>query len=250
MITAIIIDDEANNRAVLKQLLERNCPQVEVLGICSNAVEAFEAITSMQPQLVFLDIMMPGKSGFELLKMFTEIRFEVIFVTAHDAYAISAFEFGALDYILKPVSVAKLIKAVEKGTQKIQSLTAGEDILHFVQTLSDKNDLISRFSVHLHNKVVLIEVSDVSFIEAREDQTILTLNDNQRYFSSKDLGKYESVLRELGNFIRINKSIIINTAYLKSYSKGEPCIIELKTGQSFEVSRRRKAEILTRLRTL
>lgn len=250
MVTALIIDDEENNRDVLRTLLAKNCPDINLIGEAENADEAFLKITSLKPQLVFLDIMMPGKSGFDLLKMFHEINFEVIFVTAYDTYAISAFEFNALDYILKPISVAKLIRAVEKGVQKIQSNISDESILHFIQTLSDKNELVSRFSVHNHDKVIFIEVSDISYIEAKEDNTTLTLFNNAHYYSSKDLVKYESVLREAGNFIRINKSVIINTHFIKGYSKGEPCIIDLKTGQCFEVSRRRKAEILKKLKNI
>lgn len=248
MISCLIIDDEESNRNVLRTLLGKNCPDIKLLDEAANADDAFVKINTYKPQLIFLDIMMPKKSGFDLLKMFPSIDFEVIFVTAYDNYAVSAFEFNALDYILKPISAQKLIKAVEKGIQKINSNSHGESILHFVGSLSDKNDLVSKFSVHHHGKVIFVEVSEIAFIEAKEDNTILTLLDNSHYYSSKNLVKYESVLEGSGNFIRINKSVIINKNLIKSYSKGEPCIIELKTGQVFEVSRRRKAEILKNLK--
>jgi len=250
MITALIIDDEHNNRNVLKTLLAKHCSGIAVIDEAQNVEDAFLKINSLKPKLIFLDIMMPRKSGFDLLKMFPIIDFEVIFVTAYDNYAVSAFEFNALDYILKPIGAQKLIKAIEKATRKINSNTSGESILHFVRSLSDKNELVTRFSVHHHGKVIFIEVSDISFIEAKEDSTTLTLYDNTRHYSSKDLVKYESVLQVTGNFIRINKSVIINTRFIKSYSKGDPCIIELKTGQSFEVSRRRKSEIIKNLKVL
>jgi len=250
MITSLLIDDEENNRNVLRTLLSKYCPVIKILDEANSADEAFLKINAIKPQLIFLDIMMPKKSGFDLLKMFPVIDFEVIFVTAYDNYAVSAFEFNALDYILKPIIVQKLIKSVDKCVSKIESNSSGESIIHFIRTLSDKNDLVSKFSVHHHDKVMLIEVANICFIEAKIDNTILTLCDRSHYYSSKDLVKFESVLESLDNFIRINKSVIINTNCLKSYSKGDPCIIELKTGEVFEVSRRRKSEILKKLKSL
>ncbi|MGZ5486577.1 MAG: LytR/AlgR family response regulator transcription factor, partial [Nitrososphaeraceae archaeon] len=102
MISAIIIDDEVHNRNVLKTLLEKYCPMIKVIEECGNAIDAFDKINELKPQLIFLDIKMPGKSGFDLLKMFSGIDFEVIFVSAFNEYAITAFEFNALGYILKP----------------------------------------------------------------------------------------------------------------------------------------------------
>jgi two-component system LytT family response regulator len=250
MISTLIVDDEGHNRDNLRTLLKLHCPELKITGEAASSDEAFQEIKNHAPQLVFLDIKMPGKSGFELLKMFQEIRFEVVFVTAFDRYAIKAFEFGAVGYILKPIDVSKLKKTVEKAIEKIKLNTHNNVVLHFVKTLSDANGLLNKFPVHHNDKVVFIEVADISFIEAKEDSTVLTLFDNSHYYSSKDLGKYETVLEGAGNFIRINKSVILNTDYIKSYSKGEPCCIELKTGQSFEVSRRRKAEILKKLHAL
>lgn len=250
MIKAVIIDDEENNRDVLKTLVHKHCPDITIAGEAGGSDEGFLLINAQQPDLVFMDIKMPQKSGFDLLRKFQVIDFEVIFVTAFDRYAIKAFEFNAVGYILKPIDVSKLLKAVDKAKERIASESQNNLILHFVKTLSDKDQLVSRFSVHHHGKVVFIEVSDVSFIEAKEHNTVLTLADNSHFYSSKDLSKYESVLETAGNFIRINKSVIININYMKSYSKGEPCIIELKTGQVFEVSRRRKTEILKTLKEL
>ena len=250
MIPALIIDDEENNRNVLKTLIQKYCPDVEIIDEAGDADQAFVKINQGKPRLIFLDIKMPQKSGFDLLKMFPVIDFEVIFVTAYDSYAIRAFEFNAIGYILKPINSQKLVKAVEKVVQKRHIPVPQENILHFVNTISDQDELMTRFSVHHHGKVIFIEVKDISFIEAKENNTTLNLFDNTHYYSSKDLVKYESVLQDSGNFIRLNKSIIVNTSSIKSYSKGEPCIIELKTGQTFEVSRRRKSEILKKLKAL
>lgn len=249
MIRALIIDDETSNRNVLKTLLDKHRPDICIAGEADNVEDAFLKIEKHKPDLIFLDIKMPQKSGFHLLKMFTEINFEVIFVTAYNSYAIRAFEFNALGYILKPINTQKLIKTVDKAVKKINSDQSNENILYFIRSLSDKNEAIAKFSVHHHGKVVFINVPDITFIEAKENNTTLNLFDNTHYYSTKDLLKYESVLNDEDHFIRINKSVILNANYIKSYSKGELCIIELKTGQSFEISRRRKAEILKKLRS-
>jgi two-component system LytT family response regulator len=249
MISTLIIDDEESNRNVLRTLLKKHCAGLNLIGEAESAEEAYEKIKGLKPRLIFLDIKMPQKTGFDLLKMFPEIDFDVIFVTAYDNYAMQAFEFNAMGYILKPINPSKLVKAVEKAIQRISSDESKDLVLHFINTISDKNGLVNKFSVHHNGKVVFIQVSEISFIESREDSTMLSLYDNTHYYSSKDLVKFEDVLQEIGDFIRINKNIIINTNFIKSYSKGEVCVIDLKSGQSFEVSRRRKSEILKKLRS-
>ena len=249
MIPTLIIDDEENNRNVLSTLLKKYCPEISIIDEAGNADEAFLKINKYHPKLIFLDIKMPQKSGFDLLKMFPVINFEVVFVTAFDHYAIHAFEFNAVAYILKPINYTKLIKAVEKVSKWVKANENNNLMLHFVKTLSDTNELMGKFSVHHNGKVVFINVSDISFIETKDNNTTLNLHDGSHYYSSKDLIAFETILRESQNFIRINKNIIINSNSIKSYSKGETCMIDMKTGQTFEVSRRRKSEILKKLKT-
>ncbi len=250
MTSAFLIDDEEHNRIALRTLLEEHCPEIEIIGESGNAAHAFENINRLKPRLIFLDIKMPKKSGFDLLKMFSVINFEVIFVTAYDNYAIKAFDFSALGYILKPIDSDKLIKVVKKATERIRLNSDKDLVLHFVKSLSEKNNLVTKFSVHHNGQVVFISISDISFIETREDKTTLCLFDNSCYFSSKDLVRFEKMLETSVNFVRINKNIIINTDFIKSYSKDEICVLQMKGGQSFEVSRRRKTEILKKLKTI
>lgn len=250
MITALIIDDEENNRNVLETLLNKHCSDITVVGEADNAGDAFLKINQYKPRLVFLDINMPQKGGFDLLKMFPKIDFEVIFVTAHDNYALKAFEFNAIDYIVKPIDKSKLIRAVEKATGRIATNYTDDLVLHFVKTLSDKNELLNKFSVHRNGKVFFINVSEISFIETIDGKTKLNLFDNSQYFSSKDIGRFEDVLQNMANFVRINKQVIINVDFIGGYSKGEICIIDMKSGQFFEASRRRKTEILKKLNAI
>lgn len=250
MITALIVDDEAHNRVFLRALLAEHCPAIQILDEAVDAHEAFSKIKTQQPKLVFLDIRMRDRSGFGLLKMFNEINFEVIFVSAYDKYAIKAFEFNAVGYILKPIDIDKLKKAVEKVSERIANDKKNDLALHFIQTISEGKDLISKFSVHHNGKVIFIHISEISFIEGRQENSMIVLTNNSHYLSTKNLAQFESILAETNNFIRINKSVIINTNDLRAYSKGEICQIDMKSGHSFEVSRRRKSEILKKLRDI
>ncbi len=250
MIPALIVDDEESNRTVIQILIKMHCPNINLIGEAASAEEAFEMINMLRPKLVLLDIKMKSKTGFDLLRLFDKINFEVIFITAHDNFAVTAFEFNAVGYVLKPVDVDKLKIAIDKAVERIRSKKDSDVVMHFINTLSDKNELVNKFSVHHNGKVVFISVSEISFIETAGDNTVLNMIDNVHYYSSKDLARFEEVLRVRDNFIRINKSVVINIDHLKSYSKGEICYIEMKSGQSFEVSRRRKTDIIKKLKAI
>ncbi len=247
-ITAIIIDDEEHNRNLLLTLLKKYCPFVDVICEATNADDAIEKIKSKKPQLVFLDIRMPGKSGFDLLKQFTEIDFEVIFISAFDEYAITAFEFNALGYILKPIDFSKLIKAVDKAVLKIISNQTSDEVLNFTKTVGAKNDLITKIAVHHNDKVVFIKINEIISVEGNKNICILKMLDNKNYYSSKELKLFEAMLEKMGNYIRISRSVIVNMDYIKSYSKGDICDIELVNGVVYEVPRRRKAEVLSKMK--
>ena len=142
MIKTIIIDDEIANRTVLDSFLKKYCPKIDVVGFAENADDAYQLILDEQPDLIFLDIKMPNKSGFDLLKMFDEINFNIIFLTAYDEYAIKAFEFNAIDYILKPIDSQKLIKSVAK-VEKVIQLKINSNIIHFIKSIDEKNELFN-----------------------------------------------------------------------------------------------------------
>jgi len=248
MVGAIIIDDEVHNRNVLKTLLGKYCPMINVICECSSADDAFDKIRELQPQLIFLDIKMPGKSGFDLLKMFSRIDFEVIFVSAFNEYAITAFEFNALGYILKPIDYSKLVITVDKAIYKIASNEKNSSVFHFIKTLDEKNDVINKISVHHNDKVILLNINFIVSVEAKGGTCEIKLDDGKSYHSSKELKLFEEILEKAGNFIRINKSVIINIDYIVSYSKGDICVLEVQNNIFYEVSRRKKSEVLNRIK--
>lgn len=249
MIPALLIDDELHNINMLKALLEDNCPNINVVDVADNADSAFEKIKVHNPQLIFLDIKMPQKTGFDLLRMFTKINFEVIFVSAFNEYAINAFEFTAIDYILKPLDYIKLIKAVEKAEKRIAEKIHSQNVLHFVKTIDEKNDLLHKITLHHKDNVVLVDINDIVYIEGNGDICNIKTKENKTYTSSKRLNVFEELLQNSGIFLRINKSMLLNILYIKSYSKSEPWIIELTTQQQFEIARRKKMEITALLKT-
>jgi two-component system LytT family response regulator len=248
MIASVIIDDETHNRNVLRILLEKHCGSIQIAGEADNADDGFKLIQKVNPQLVFLDIKMPEKSGFDLLRMFKEITFEVVFISAFNEFAIHAFEFNALDYILKPIDYVKLIKAVDRARNKINIQSSKDAILHFISSHNEKSNIVSKLTVHQNDKVILINVPDIIHIAGQTDYCQIYLKDNSRYSSSKDLKLFENLLSQDSSFVRINKSVILNINFIKSYSKGETCVIELLNGLDFEVSRRKKTEIVKKLR--
>lgn len=248
MIKALLVDDEKNGVEVLHTLLSRHCPDIYVQGTAASVAEAYEKVCVLQPDIVFLDIQMPVQNGFELLKLFGEyVPFKVVFVTSHDKYAINAIKFSALDYLLKPVEVIDLVAAVNKA---ISAVLGNEKNNNLVLRLIDNLGSLQvdrTIAFHDKDKVGFVRNKDIEYISSEGRYSKLFLSNGKNYMVAKNLKEFEDYFEEEGPFLRINKGIILNLNYLKSYTKGELCIIELTSGISFEVSRRRKQEILQRL---
>jgi len=243
-ISAVLVDDEVSNRMVLTSLLKRYCPVIEVVGEAASALEGVSVINELQPELVFLDVKMPVHTGFDMLRMFDEIPFRVVFITAHDEFAIQAFEFNAIDYLLKPVDYTKLVKAVDKVASNIQH-NQSTDSVQFVKSLDEKSQRLRSISFHGKDKVTLVNIDKISFIQADRNYCDVITETNDRYVSTKTLAEYEVMLGPYPNFLRINKSVIINIDYIQEYSKGSICFIHMLHGETeMEVSRRKKSEIL------
>ena len=251
MIPCILIDDEKRNREGLMMMLKRHCPELEVVAEADCVEAAFEQINRHNPKLIFLDISKPGKNGFNLLEMFSEINFDVIFVTAYDEFAISEFEFNAIGYLLKPIDYTKLISTVEKAVKAIATKThANENIVHFVSSLDDKKELLNKIMLHHNDKVILVALKDINYILAKGEYSQIITTDGEQIFSSKSLRCYDDLLRLQPDFVRISKSALVNLGFIRSYSKGKECSITLKDDTEFQISRRRKTEIIERLKVL
>lgn len=249
-IKCILIDDEAGNRSVLSKYLEKYCPDVEKIGEAESANEAFRLINEIKPDLIFLDIKMPSKSGFDLLRMFDKINFDVIFVSGFDEFAIQAFDFNAIDYILKPIDYQKLISSVKKAKERIELKSKQQNVLHFVQSIDEKQELVKRMTLHHQGKVHIVDIQRISHIEAIRGYCEITTIENLKFISTKTLKDHEELLINIPSFIRVNKSVIVNVHNISSYSKGDFCLITLKNKTEIEVSRRKKTEIIEKIKSI
>ena len=245
-IKVFLVDDEKDSREVMANLLRNYVSEIAIVGEAANVESAYKGILEKQPDLVFLDIQMPKSNGFSLLKKFEVIPFEVIFVTSFDQYAINAIKFSALDYLLKPVEVSDLKEAVAKALAVIgKKQNSSLQIINLLHDLQE--NVARRIAVHSGDKVRFLHQSDIECIEADGRYCRIFLNNSETFVTAKYLKEFESYFGEKSLFVRISKTYLINISQIKSYSKGEPCIIEMATGKLFETSRRKKQEVLERL---
>ncbi|MGN6615980.1 MAG: LytR/AlgR family response regulator transcription factor [Ilyomonas sp.] len=247
MIKAIIIDDEAHCILRLQDLLKEYCKGfVQLFGSYQTIEEGIDAIEKHQPDLVFLDVQLNDKTGFDLLSELNEIGFEVIFTTAFEKYAVKAFKFSAVDYLLKPVDANDLLRAIEKLKQKISKEQLSQKFEVLLQNFKNVQGISKRISVPTMNGFSFIPVSDIIRCEAAVNYTILYLSDKQKLTVAKTLKEFENLLGDY-NFCRIHHSHLINLAYIKSYNKGKGGFVVMTDQSEIEVSTRKKEEFLKRL---
>jgi two-component system, LytTR family, response regulator len=236
MIRTIIIDDEANARISLRALLMENS-SIEIAGEAFCVADGVELIRMTKPDLVFLDVQMPDGTGFDLLEKLDEISFKVIFVSAYDHFAITAFKFSALDYLQKPVDSEELKQALVKFSKPDNSQPAKIKVL-----LGNKSG-IEKIVLPSQDELIFVKVDDIVRCESDNNYTCFYFQSGERILVSRTLKDYEELLEPLG-FFRIHKSSLINLRYLKKYKKGEGGMVTLEDGTQLEVSRRRKDDFL------
>jgi two-component system LytT family response regulator len=246
MLNAIIVDDEVSGAKGLERLLSRYCPSVEVIALAHSIDDAEQKITTLKPDIVFLDIEMPFGSGFDLLRRIKEINFEVVFTTAYSQYAIKAFKHNAIDYLLKPVDPDELIVAVKKCEQKKDKGKIDLKRIEDLFTSLAQPNKIHKLPVNTQDGIIYLELAKVLRLEADGNYTIIHLAEGKQFTSSKTLKEYEEMLPSR-EFFRIHKTNLVNLNYIKQYIKGEGGEILLSDGTVLEVSRYKKSELLSLL---
>ena len=244
MIKAIIIDDEQDAREMLSLALGRYCPNVEVLALCESPAEGLEKIQSLKPDLVFLDVQMPVMSGFDVLEKVERPDFAVIFVTAHNQYAIKAIKFSALDYLLKPIDVEELVSAVEKVRESTHN--KGSHYHTLLKNMRTGPKKLTRLAIPSENEIVIQEVADIVYCEADGSYTTIYLAGGKKLLVSKNIKEFENMLTE-NEFCRIHHSILVNTAHIQKYIRGEGGYVVVTGGGHLNVSRRKKDGLLRML---
>lgn len=243
MIKAIIADDEKMSRNTLRKLLELYCPGVEVIAETANATDTRNQIMLLSPDLVFLDIAMPGKSGIDMLKEMDDINFEVIFVTAHDRFVLQAIRLSAVDYLSKPVDENELVAAVSNAEKQIRQKTKNTQLPAFLHNMQQQPGQEMQLCVPGIKGFQIIRIRDIVYCEADNTYTILHLTDNKKLMASRLLQDYELLLGD-SSFIRIHKSYLINVQHLREYQKGEGGIAVMSNGKQLDVSRRKKEQFI------
>ena len=249
-INAVIIDDEQNNIDNLQYLLTRHCPQVQVTATARNADVGKTIIEQQQPDLLFLDIQMPGKNGFELLQSLPGYRFEVIFVTAFDQYGIQAVKFAALDYLLKPINAEELKTAVgkagEKNKQQKQNLQI-ENLLQLLQHQQQKEE--HRIALPTVKETRFVHTQDIVRCESANNYTTFYFTSKEKLMVSKPIYEYEELLSSYG-FIRCHQSHLVNKRYIRSWIKEDGGYLLLEDKTQIPVSRQKKELLKEQLEQL
>ncbi len=239
-LNAIIVEDEETSREILRNYLNKYCPNVSVLGEASNIEDALVLIRNNDLDVVFLDVEMPYGNAFDLLDKVGTIDFETIFVTAYDHYAIEALNAHASYYLMKPISIDDLIKAVDY----VSEIKEKEDALQDQVLVPKTNVVNGKITIPQQDGFEVIETADILFCKADDNYTEIYLNNNKKKLVSKTLKYIEEALSE-GNFARVHKSYLVNVNEIIKYVKGKGGSVILSNGKEIMVSASKKSELLS-----
>ncbi|HYK46798.1 MAG TPA: LytTR family DNA-binding domain-containing protein [Parafilimonas sp.] len=246
ILKAIIIDDEARSRKALQIALNDYCPSIQIAVIAETAESGIEAIIKHKPDIVFLDVQMPGMSGFDLLAHFPEINFDVVFITAHDHYAIKAIRFSALDYLLKPIQIDELMAAVKKAEEKKNYRHINWQYKSLYENVRSGHNASGSVAVPTGDGLLLIKTQQIIRCEAEGNYVLIFQEGREKMLITKTLGDIESMLNPK-EFFRVHNSHIVNLSHIKKYVKGDGGYVIMSDNSTVDVSRRKKEEFLQML---
>lgn len=246
MLKSIIIDDEPNGRDVLKNMLRDFFPDVQVLKLADNAAEGVRAIEAYHPDVVFLDVEMPGGNGFQVLEAFHEPNFKVIFTTAYSEYALKALKLSALDYLLKPINIEEL-KAALKKVKKLDSDKESKKLKLLEGHLNQAEGRYRQIALPTSDGYALVELNDIIRCESDRNYSRFFLTNKENILVAKSLGEYEELLQDAG-FFRVHNSNLINLRYVKKYIRGKIGRVLMSDGTYVDVAARRKDDFLNAIR--
>jgi two-component system, LytTR family, response regulator len=246
-VNVLVVDDEANVRSVIVRLLtDLFSDSVQVIGEAESTGDAFALINERHPQLVLLDIEMHGEDGFQLLELFEKIPFDVIFITSYNQYAIKAIRCGALDYLLKPVMLNEFKAAIEKALNRNRELVSIEKNIQAIQQNRQSKPGEQTIVLNQKNKIDTVYAKDIVWLEGDINYTIVHLLNGKKHYVAKTLKDFEEMLCDGGSgFMRIHKVSIVNTIYIEKIIQGKTTILQMRTGEKLEISRRKKTEVLS-----
>ena len=252
---ALIIDDEPDNVRLLALQLARHCPQIDLVGQFTDSTDGLRGIQTLQPGLVFLDIEMPVMNGFQLLEKVGEILFHIVFVTAYDQYAVRAFRFSALDYLLKPIDTVDLITTVRRAetTTRINPRQLELMRQYYPPTGWSQaggagpasTSMPSRIALPHASGMVFVDTKQIIYCEADSNYTRFYLEGGEQYMVTKTLGDVQDVL-EPREFVRVHRQYMVNLAHIQKLMKGEGTYLLLTNGVTIPVARQQKDRLMER----
>jgi len=243
-IKTILVDDQPDNLTLLENQIAKTSANIEIIDEAMSVQEAVTKINNLEPDLVFLDIKLPDGKGFDVINQVENDNFQVIFVTAYEEYAIKAFEFSALHYLLKPVSLDELQKALER----FESSRRDENFENQLTTLTENlNSQNKKIILPASDGLSIIELDDIVHLESSNNYTSFYLNNGERIMVSKPISTYERLLSDL-YFARIHNKHIINLKYVKKYVRGRGGYVVLTDNSHVDVSEGRKKGFLEKLK--
>lgn len=249
MINAILIDDEKNALEVLEMQLARYCNDINVVASCEGGIKGVAAIKKHSPDLVFLDIEMPHKNGFDVLNETKDIGYNVIFTTAYDQFAIKAFKFSAIDYLLKPVDITELQAAIEKVKAGKGKGNLNEKLETLLNQLQPSQKLTKKIALPVGDALQFMEPDDIIRCESDSNYTHIFLANGKKITMAKTLKEVEENING-SPFFRIHQSHLVNMNHISKYMKGDNAYVLMKDGSQIGISRNRKEAFLETFRKI
>ena len=241
----IIVDDESDAITIIRTYLNTYCDDIEIVGEVSSVSEAVNAIRNTNPQLILLDIQLNGATGFDILDKFSNPNFQVIFTTAHDAFALKAFQYNAIDYLLKPINPNKLVQALNKARINIQKDQLYQQRLsNLIQNYQSKT--LDKITLSTAEGLTFVRLDQILYLQSDINYTLFFLQNGEKIIVSKSLKDYEKLLPEY-QFFRIHQSYLVNIQYVKKVLKEDGGSVLMQSGKQLPISRRKKEAFLNLL---
>lgn len=243
MIKCILIDDERNALEMMEWLLKTYCPQVEIAALCNSAEQGIDAIQKHKPDVIFLDIEMPKMNGFDMLEKFDKLTFEVVFCTAYDQFAIKAFRYSALNYLLKPVDPDDLKETVQRIEER-RSVPTREQFELLLQNIQQPaRNTPQRIALSTNDGLIFVPTQDIIYCEAESNYTNVVLAGGKKVLVSKVLKDIDEALSG-PDFYRVHSSFLININHIKKFVRGDGGYIIMDNDAIVNVSRNRRQEFM------
>lgn len=243
MIRCILIDDENDSLEVMEWMLKTYCPQVKIEAVCNSAEKGIAAINRLRPDLIFLDIEMPNMNGFDMLEQFDELFFDIVFVTAYDQFAIRAFRYCALNYLLKPVGEDDLQETIRR-IEKKKTIPSKEQMDTLMQNIRQGNkQTVSRIALTTSDGMLFVATQDIIFCTSDNNYTTVVMTGGKKILISKTLKEIDETLAG-PDFYRIHNSFLVNINHIKKFVRGDGGYVIMDEGTTVSISRSKKQEFL------